>query len=191
MWSGRDDAAYGDVVSATIVTLVEPTTARHGEWLELVGEFDGGHVDGGGFFGTTVEELADPTVFAAWVESTRAQERGEQVPDGWVPSTLRWVEAQGQLVATVALRHELNAFLLEEGGHVGYAVRPTARRQGVATAALRAMLDVARSRGIERALLVCDDDNVASARTIEGNGGVLEDVRGDKRRYWIPLTPNP
>jgi len=40
-------------------------------------------------------------------------------------------------------------------------------------------------------LITCDDDNVASAGTIERNGGVLEDVRetedGPKRRYWVSL----
>ncbi len=50
------------------------------------------------------------------------------------------------------------------------------------------MLQVARARGIERALVTCDDDNVASVRTIEGNGEVLEDVRDRRRRYWISLT---
>ena len=37
-------------------------------------------------------------------------------------------------------------------------------------------------------LVTCDVDNVGSRRVIEANGGVLEDVRGAKRRYWIP-TP--
>ncbi|MEO3938772.1 GNAT family N-acetyltransferase [Dermatophilaceae bacterium Soc4.6] len=175
-------------MSPTTVILVEPSTERQQEWLELVAEFDGGHVDGGGFFGVTAAELADPHAFAQWVETLRAQERGEQVPDGFVASTLRWVETEGRLVGTVSLRHELNPFLLQVGGHIGYAVRPTARRRGVATAALAAMLEVARARGLERALVTCDDDNVGSARTIEGNGGVLEDVRDDKRRYWIALT---
>jgi hypothetical protein len=42
---------------------------------------------------------------------------------------------------------------------------------------------------MERVLITCDDANVASARTIERNGGVLEDLRdtwlGRTRRYWI------
>jgi predicted acetyltransferase len=43
----------------------------------------------------------------------------------------------------------------------------------------------ARGLGIESALVTCDDDNVGSIRVIEGAGGVLEDVRGVKRRYWV------
>lgn len=170
------------------MTLVVPTTERHREWLEVVGEFGGEHVAGGAFFGVTAEELADPATFAAWVDDALASEREERVPDGFVASTVRWVEQDGRLVGLVHLRHELNATLLQEGGHIGYAVRPTARRRGVATAALAAVLVLARARGIERALVTCDDDNVASARTIETNAGVLEDVRDGKRRYWITLS---
>ncbi|MDX2516846.1 GNAT family N-acetyltransferase [Streptomyces stelliscabiei] len=70
-------------------------------------------------------------------------------------------------------------------------MRPSARRRGLATWALGAVLPEARALGMGRVLITCDDDNVASARTIERNGGVLEDVRttdeGIKRRYWITL----
>jgi predicted acetyltransferase len=47
--------------------------------------------------------------------------------------------------------------------------------------------------GIERALVTCDDNNIASARTIEKNGGKLADkVKTEYaeyliRRYWIEL----
>jgi predicted acetyltransferase len=36
--------------------------------------------------------------------------------------------------------------------------------------------------------VTCDVDNVGSARVIEANGGVLEDVRGVKKRYWVSTT---
>nr|WP_319464069.1 GNAT family N-acetyltransferase [Micromonospora sp. RTP1Z1] len=77
----------------------------------------------------------------------------------------------------------------EYGGHIGYGVRPSARRRGVATFALGVALSEAARRGIDPVLVTCDDDNTASARIIERHGGVLEDVRdtelGRIRRYWI------
>jgi predicted acetyltransferase len=71
------------------------------------------------------------------------------------------------------------------GGHIGYSVRPGARRRGVATAALAQGLEIAAALGIDPVLVTCDTDNTASRRTIEGAGGSLEDIRDGKRRYWI------
>jgi predicted acetyltransferase len=74
-------------------------------------------------------------------------------------------------------------------GHIGYGIRPSGRRRGLATWALGRMLDQARRLGLARVLIVCEAGNLASAKTIERHGGVLEDVRdtghGTVRRYWI------
>jgi len=92
------------------------------------------------------------------------------------------------------LRHTLNEWLLEIGGHVGYSVRPSQRRRGHASFALAGTLDTARELGLDRVLITCREENVASARTIEHAGGVLEDVRdtdlGRIRRYLIDLSRN-
>ncbi|WP_245735890.1 GNAT family N-acetyltransferase [Pedococcus cremeus] len=75
------------------------------------------------------------------------------------------------------------------GGHIGYDVAPEHRRRGHATAMLRAMLPIAAEQyGIERALITCDHDNLASRKVIEACGGVFEDRRGEKLRYWVPTT---
>jgi predicted acetyltransferase len=98
---------------------------------------------------------------------------------------------EADYLGVVELRHELTPLMLEAVGHIGYSVRPTARGRGLATWALGAVLPRARRLGLGRVLLTCDEHNVASSRTIENNGGVLEDVRdtalGRKRRYWIEL----
>jgi predicted acetyltransferase len=63
---------------------------------------------------------------------------------------------------------------------------PSARRRGHATAALAQSLRLAAGLGIDPALVTCDDTNVASRQVIEKNGGVLEDVREHKMRFWVP-----
>ena len=78
--------------------------------------------------------------------------------------------------------------MVEPDEFVGYAVRPTRRRQGHATRALRLALVEARSLSIDRALVTCDHGNLPSRLTIERAGGLFEDQRGVKRRYWIDLT---
>jgi predicted acetyltransferase len=120
-----------------------------------------------------------------------ARERdGVDLPPGRVSATFLVADVDGAIVGRVSVRHELNDFLARVGGHIGYAVRPGSRRRGYATEILRQALGVARSVGVEKALVTCDDDNVASARTIERCGGVLEDVVALddgtlKRRYWV------
>jgi predicted acetyltransferase len=47
-------------------------------------------------------------------------------------------------------------------------------------------LPVARRLGINPALVTCDVTNVASRKVIEHNGGILEDQRGVKLRFWVP-----
>jgi len=110
-----------------------------------------------------------------------------------VPATFLVAEVGGQVVGRVSIRHELNAYLAEVGGHIGYGVRPGFRRRGYATGILRQSLAVAASVGLERVLVTCDSDNVGSATVIENCGGVLEkivpsrDGSVPKRRYWVEV----
>ncbi len=149
---------------------------------------------GPGFPGAdfTRTRLRDPAVFEEFCRYTRdLADPGTPRPDGWVTGTYLWMvdlDRRGAevVLGRISLRHELTPWLLEVGGHIGYAVRPSARRRGVATAALALMREVAAEHGIESALVTCDLDNVGSRRVIEANGGVLEDVRGAKLRFWVP-----
>jgi predicted acetyltransferase len=135
-------------------------------------------------FGPTWET---PAGFATYVAALRAQElEATPRPDGHVPSITWWYVDGTDYLGRVALRVRLNEGLLQYGGHIGYDVRPTARRHGVATVMLRGALDHAATIGIDQALLTCDTDNVASIRTIENAGGAFEDIRNNKRRYWVP-----
>lgn len=127
-----------------------------------------------------------------YLEVLAARERGERLPPDHVPSTFLFAFVATRIVGRVSIRHSLNAFLERVGGHIGYVVVPEFRRQGHATEILRQSLEIARrTLGIRRVLVTCDDDNIGSIRTIEKNGGILENiVRGPekpKRRYWIEV----
>lgn len=127
--------------------------------------------------------------FAAYTAGLRANaDEDTPRPDGRVPcTTLWWVDGDAYL-ARLAIRHRLNDHLLELGGHIGYDVRPTVRRRGHATAMLGAALPITRRLGIASALVTCDVDNVASRKVIEAHGGVYEDERGGKLRFWVPTN---
>ena len=157
--------------------LIPPTPLLHATWLESHEEWGPGlHEDG---FGLAPEdEVVTPGGFAAWVArvTTEAERTG---------SVYRWIVEGDRVLGGIALRYGPADFV-EWAGHIGYGVRPSARRAGLATWALGLMLDEARAAGLDRVLLVCVTDNAGSARTIERNGGVLEETT-PLRRYWVAL----
>ena len=148
---------------------------------------DDDHTVIGGYIRSRSAEWADDEAFRAFAASVRAEALEEAPrPEGFVPATeLWWVEGD-DFLGRIAIRHRLTPRLLEMGGHIGYDVRPSARRRGHATEMLRQALGVARDLGIERALITCDVDNIGSRTVIERNGGILEDERSGKLRFWAP-----
>ncbi len=128
--------------------------------------------------------------FEAWLEDAKWRET-HSVNNFVTGHTYFWTDPQGVIVGALNLRHRLNDHLRRAGGHIGYGVRPSMRRQGHAAAMLKAALPHARELGLTRVLVTCDKLNLGSARTIQKNGGVLEnEVRdGDHimQRYWIAL----
>ena len=111
--------------------------------------------------------------------------------DGRVPdSTFFCLDPDRDIfVGAVNIRHYLTEELLLNGGHIGDGIRPSERRKGYATAMIGLALLEAKRLGIQRVLMVCDKDNIASAKSILNNGGVLENeilVDGVmEQRYWI------
>jgi predicted acetyltransferase len=129
---------------------------------------------------------ADDAAFAAFTASIRAEAlEATDRPAGYVPDTELWWVDGDEFLGRIAIRHRLTPALLEVGGHIGYDVRPSARRRGHATEMLRRALPIARALGIDRALITCDADNVGSRIVIERNGGILEDQRRNKLRFWV------
>jgi predicted acetyltransferase len=100
----------------------------------------------------------------------------------------------GKIIGRSSIRHELNESLTQVGGNIGYAVATPYRGKGVATEILKQSLLYCRDvLGLSKVLVTCNDDNVASYKTIEKNNGKLEDryISEDgsrmTRRYWIKL----
>ena len=129
---------------------------------------------------------------AVYLEILSRLRTGTDLPAGVVPETLLFAFVGARIVGRAAIRHRLNARLEREGGHIGYVVVPDCRRRGYGTRILAAAVRLAREDlGIDPVLVTCDDDNAASIRVIERNGGLLQDVipadgRDARiRRYWI------
>ena len=170
--------------------LIAPTTSLHTAWLEAHAEWGPGlHEDG---FGLGPSDEVDlPAGFAVWVARlTGESDPARPVDPGKHRCTYRWIVESDRVLGAIALRQGSSDYVLW-AGHIGYGIRPSARRCGLATWAVGRMLDEARVLGLDRVLAVCAVDNVASVKTIERCGGVFEGIRDTKfgpvRRYWIEL----
>jgi len=120
---------------------------------------------------------------------------GIGLPNGLTPYDTFWMmkDDKRTIFAVSRLRHVLNEVSVKEGGHIGYDVPPSYRRQGFGTELLRLTLKEAALIGLKRVLVTCDFDNVGSAKIIIKNGGILEnqmvsDYSGKLvNRYWIDI----
>ncbi len=183
--------------------LAVPASDRFETWADCVREFGAGRRDGSGDW--QIKHFGpDRATFEALLELYRTESNPAAVlPEGHVHCDYYWIvestdsadradRAEGQhgpdLVGFMAVRHCIDTeFLRTLGGHIGYSIRPSRRRRGHAARALGLALDRAREIGLERVLITCDHDNLGSARVIEGQGGVLDGVPHDNRRYWVTL----
>lgn len=132
-------------------------------------------------------QAEDPGEFARLVEAVRADaDESVPAPTDLVHQTVLWFVDDGvEWLGRLAIRHSLTPALLELGGHIGYCVRPSARRRGHATRMLHQSLPIAARLGIDPALVTCDADNDASRKVILAAGGELEDERHGKLRFWV------
>lgn len=147
------------------VSLVEPTTGLEAAFRHMAAEWHAAGVDRFG------DAFGD---FSAYVQALEGQKDLGNLSPGWVPGSTFWlVTGDGRVLGTSRLRHWLVPHLEQEGGHIGYDVRPSERGKGYGTALLALTLDRARDLGLRDVLVTCDTDNVASARVIEKNGGRL------------------
>ena len=131
--------------------------------------------------------------YEEWLEKLASYEDEKTLPEGRVLST-QYVTVRAndnKIVGLINARWYLNDFLKIHGGHIGDSIRPTERNKGYATEQIRLVLEEFKKRGVDKVLITCKEENIASAKTIEKNGGKFENkvtYDGDTyRRYWITI----
>ncbi len=137
----------------------------------------------------------DPTLlsldFASFIRFQLSKRVNPQ--PGRVKESVFWLVEGDEFIGRTALRHELNDNLRLIGGHIGYDIRPSKRRQGYGTLICKLALDESRKIGLHRAMITCDEDNIGSRKIIEANGGKFEKALQLKDRavrilhFWVEL----
>lgn len=131
--------------------------------------------------------------YPLWLTGMQNRHLGRDLPKGYVRENFYLCYEDAALIGVFSLKFELTDFLLNYGGHIGYAVRPTERNRGLATQMLKQGVELAKRLGFDRLLCVCDEGNRASEKVILRNGGILENELYDAdegvvvKRYWIDL----
>ena len=166
--------------------LVKPTPEMEDTYFDYISEWEGA--------GERIVPYSSRREYGEDYKAILSRWRGEQSDDvfakGFVPASLYFlVDTYGQILGAAHIRHQLNESLLRIGGHIGYGVRPSARGKGIATLILFQALQITAAMGIDKVLVTCDKSNIASAKTIIKNGGILENEIVERnqpiQRYWI------
>ncbi len=170
------------------VKLMLPSKAYKDQIMEYKSIFmnDGDSMDG-------TAGLRDAETFEDWYCNLKNNMSEETVQAGLVPATtFLAVDDDDQLLGMIDIRHRLNDYLMKYGGHIGYSVLKSQRQKGIATKMLALALIECKRLKIGKVLVTCDKENIASAKTIMKNNGILENEVLEKdritQRYWITLS---
>ena len=169
-------------MTESIVELVPPSLRYYGSFLVADAEST---AEGTG------RGVTDEVGFAALLARFEQYAAGRELPPGRVRETTLWLVDGDVYLGRISIRHVLTDDLRRVGGHIGYDVRPSRRRQGHGTRMLALAIPHAAALGIDPALVTCDHDNVPSRRMIERFGGVRADdgiVVEGTLRFFLPTT---
>ena len=132
--------------------------------------------------------------FDTWLKKCNDWRVGKNLPDGFVPSTQYILvgKQDNKLIGMLQIRHELNDFLFNFGGHIGDCIAITERKKGYGKIILALGIEKCKEMGMNKILITCLDTNIASKKCIIANGGVYEDTRTlqegvNLERYWINI----
>ena len=129
--------------------------------------------------GMTFEE------YKKWLIHSDSMSKGIGLEDWQVPSSSYWLFVDGHPVGKGNIRHFLTDKLRAEGGHIGYAIRPSERNKGYGTVLLKMIIKEAKKMNIGRVLLTVRNSNTNSIKVALNNNGKIEKISEERHYIWI------
>lgn len=154
------------------IRLSKPKLSHEADYKEMIQEF----IEAGVKIQPTAMAPIDNETYIQLLERLDQQEKWTYKQDIYVPASLYFIieETTGKIVGAIHIRHILNDFLRNFGGHVGYGIRPSERKKWYATQGLKAAIPLCKELGIEKIMVDCRKDNIWSSKTIQNNGGIFQ-----------------
>lgn len=162
-----------------MTALTTPDATWHPAWLEAHREWGPGlHEDGFGLLAS--DDITSTLGFASWLRRLSDDKQ----------CTYWWITEGSRVLGGIALRHPSHP-LVPRAGHIGYGIRPSARGRGLAAWALGQVVEKAHMLAMNQVLAICASSNTGSIKTLERQGGVLDETAHETavRRYWIQTGP--
>lgn len=174
-----------------MITIREPEVYDKEDILKMVEEFATSD-DEILFDGISNFKSIDDNNYENWLIEQKDNERF--IKRGYSPQTTYIaLDEEENIVGALNLRHNLVGDLINHGGNIGYAIRPSERRKGYASEMLKLALYECKKLKLDKVLITCRKENIASSKVIENNGGICENDYYDEptkkiyKRYWIKL----
>lgn len=167
---------------------LEKINLKHKEMiLEMAKEYDANNEDyNGAFFIKNIENYEEK------VKELDDASNGILANPSFVLYTAYVFIVDNKIVGVGSLRHYLNEYLENFGGHIGYSIRPSERKKGYAKMALKLLLEEAKNKGKETVIVTCNETNIGSRKVIEANNGeFINKIENDNKvtyRYTIKNT---
>lgn len=175
--------------------LVKPTLEYKNEAIKYINELKEYNSQIHGTGGLDVA-LENGISYEEWLEnSIKMLDKEYAYSKNRVPAITYFLvrKNDNRIIGSIDLRLELNDFLRNIGGHIGYAIRPTERRKGYNKINLYLCLLEAKKNGLEKVLITCADYNLGSKNTIKAFDGEFEkttydeDCKENMELYWIDV----
>ena len=140
--------------------------------------------------------IHNPQDYESWKNTIfkdyEKQEKGIDLPHGFVPSVTFWAVEGDEYIGTINIRPVLNDMLKEYGGHIGIFVRLNKRKKGFGETIVRMSIDKAFFMGINEILLTCEETNIPSwkildkyyTNKVEKDTVILNGKNTQIRRYY-------